>query len=177
MEENSLNKELDRIYMEMKLTNNVNMDNRQVVKFINESNNPKPEYETEGASGLDLRANLEDGIDIELGPLERRIIPTGVFVELPLGIELQVRSRSGLAAKHGIMVLNSPGTVDADYRGEVGVILINLSNDKFKISHGDRIAQGVLIKSGGPLEYRWEEVSELSSTERGKGGFGSTGIK
>lgn len=146
------------------------------IKFMNKSDNADPQYETEGASGLDFRANILDG-PIVLDSLDRAIIPTGLFVELPIGFELQVRPRSGLAANKGITVLNSPGTVDADYRGEIGVILINLSKKPVTIQHGDRIAQGVIMESGGANDYRWEKVEKLSSTDRGAGGFGSTGIK
>jgi dUTP pyrophosphatase len=121
---------------------------------------------------MDLRAHLEN--DIVLSPMERVIIPTGLFMELPVGYEAQVRPRSGLAAKHGLTVLNSPGTVDADYRGEIGVILVNLSNTAFTIKNGERIAQMVIAKHD---RAEWEEVQSLSDTSRGTGGFGSTGRK
>lgn len=140
------------------------------VKIINRSKHALPAYETIASAGMDLRANLEQ--EIVLKPLERKLIPTGLFIELPIGTEAQVRPRSGLALKKGITVLNSPGTVDADYRGEVGVILINLSNEDFIINDGERIAQMVIAKHE---RAEWEEVKELSSTERGAGGFGSTG--
>lgn len=140
------------------------------VNIINRSNNPLPKYETEGAAGMDLRANLES--DISLQPLERVLVPTGLFIELPLSYEAQVRPRSGLAFKKGITVLNSPGTIDADYRGEIGVLLVNLSNDPFVITHGERVAQLVICKHEQP---KLIEVQELTSTERGAGGFGSTG--
>jgi dUTP pyrophosphatase len=140
------------------------------VKIINRSKHALPAYETIASAGMDLRANLEQ--EIVLKPLERKLIPTGLFMELPIGTEAQVRPRSGLALKKGITVLNSPGTVDADYRGEVGVILINLSNEDFVIADGERIAQLVIAKHE---RAEWEEATELSSTERGAGGFGSTG--
>jgi len=140
------------------------------VKIINRSQHPLPRYETTGAAGLDLRANLTS--DIVLLPLERALIPTGLFIELPLGYEAQVRPRSGLAYKKGITVLNSPGTIDADYRGEIGVILVNLSNEAFTVSNGERIAQLVIARHE---QAEWIEVNELSDTNRGAGGFGSTG--
>jgi dUTP pyrophosphatase len=140
------------------------------VKIINRSKHALPAYETIASAGMDLRANLEQ--EIVLKPLERKLIPTGLFIELPIGTEAQVRPRSGLALKKGITVLNAPGTVDADYRGEVGVILINLSNEDFVIADGERIAQLVIAKHE---RAEWEEATELSSTERGAGGFGSTG--
>lgn len=142
------------------------------IKVINRSSHALPHYETIASAGMDLRANLEKSIT--LGPLERAIVPTGIFMELPVGIEVQVRPRSGLAAKKGITVLNAPGTIDADYRGEVGVILVNLSKDPFIIENGERIAQMVIARHE---QGQWEEVSELSSTHRGEGGFGSTGLK
>ena len=142
------------------------------VKLINTSSNEAPSYQTEGAAGMDIRAALETPITLE--PLERKLIPTGLFLELPLGYEAQVRPRSGLALKKGITVLNSPGTIDADYRGEVGVILVNLSKDAFVIAHGERIAQLVIAKHEQPEII---EVESLSTTERGAGGFGSTGVK
>lgn len=140
------------------------------VKIINQSKHPLPNYETIASAGMDLRANLTDAITLK--PLERKLIPTGLFIELPIGTEAQVRPRSGLALKKGITVLNSPGTVDADYRGEVGVILINLSNEDFIVNDGERIAQLIIAKHE---RAEWEVVKELSSTERGVGGFGSTG--
>jgi|TARA_R110002051_G_scaffold124451_1_gene197626 dUTP pyrophosphatase len=142
------------------------------IRVINKSNHALPHYETLASAGMDLRANLTNAVTI--GPLERTIVPTGIYMELPVGIEAQVRPRSGLAAKKGITVLNAPGTIDADYRGEVGVILVNLSNEAFTIENGERIAQMVIAKH---TRADWEEVSELSSTERGAGGFGSTGVK
>lgn len=140
------------------------------VKIINKSNNPNPSYETEGSAGVDLRANIEDSI--VLHPFERMLIPTGLFMEIPEGYEGQVRPRSGLAIKHGITVLNTPGTVDSDYRGEVCVILINLSQDQYVIKNGERIAQMVFSKVE---KAAFAEVKELGETERGEGGFGHTG--
>ncbi|MEL6483727.1 MAG: dUTP diphosphatase [Bacteroidota bacterium] len=140
------------------------------VKVINKSGHDLPHYETPGAAGMDLRANLEESV--RLKPLERAIIPTGLFLELPMGYEAQVRPRSGLAAKKGITVLNAPGTVDADYRGEVGVILANVSNEDFLVNNGERIAQLVIAKHE---RIDWEKVEVLSETNRGAGGFGSTG--
>lgn len=142
------------------------------VKIINKSNHPLPSYETIASAGMDIRANISEAI--ELKPMERAIVKTGLFIELPIGAEAQVRPRSGLAAKKGITVLNSPGTIDADYRGEIGVILVNLSNDSFIIENGERVAQLVLAKHERAV---WQEVSELSNTARGEGGFGSTGVK
>ena len=142
------------------------------INIINKSSNALPHYETIASAGMDLRAHLEN--DIVLLPMERVIIPTGLFMELPVGYEAQVRPRSGLAAKHGLTVLNSPGTVDADYRGEIGVILVNLSNTAFTIKNGERIAQMVIAKHD---RAEWEEVQSLSDTSRGTGGFGSTGRK
>ena len=140
------------------------------VKVINRSENSLPEYGTAHAAGLDLRANLN--MSLVLDPLKRALGPTGLFLELPVGYEAQVRPRSGLAIKHGITVLNSPGTIDADYRGEVMVILVNLSDEAFTINHGERIAQLVLAKHE---QIEWETVSELEETARGAGGFGHTG--
>ncbi len=142
------------------------------VKIINTSNNDLPAYETAGSAGMDIRAAIQDAITLK--PLERAIVKTGLFIELPVGIEAQVRPRSGLAAKRGITVLNAPGTIDADYRGEIGVILVNLSNENFTIENGERIAQLVIAKHEQPA---WEEVEVLSDTARGAGGFGSTGVK
>lgn len=142
------------------------------MNIINKSQHPLPSYETIASAGMDLRANLDSSI--ELKPLERAIIKTGLFIELPIGYEAQVRPRSGLAAKKGITVLNSPGTIDADYRGEIGIILVNLSNEPFVIENGERIAQLIIAKHE---RAEWTEVSELTETSRGEGGFGSTGIK
>ena len=142
------------------------------VKIINKSQHELPNYETMASAGMDLRANILE--PIVLKPLERAIVKTGLFLELPVGIEAQVRPRSGLAAKNGITVLNAPGTIDADYRGEIGVILVNLSNDAFTIQNGERIAQLIIAKHE---RAEWELVTELSETVRGEGGFGSTGLK
>ena len=142
------------------------------IKIINSSKHKLPEYKTALSAGMDLRANLSEPVILE--PLERKLIPTGLYVEIPEGYEGQVRPRSGLALKHGISCLNSPGTVDADYRGELGVILINLSKENFVINDGDRIAQLVIAKHETVV---WKEVAELQETERGSGGYGSSGIK
>jgi dUTP pyrophosphatase len=142
------------------------------IKIINKSQHPLPNYETIASAGMDLRADLD--APITLTPLGRTIVKTGLFIELPIGYEAQVRPRSGLAIKKGITVLNSPGTVDADYRGEIGVILVNLSNEDFVIENGERIAQLIIAKHE---RAEWIEVQELSETTRGEGGFGSTGVK
>jgi len=131
-----------------------------------------PHYETHASAGMDLRANIPEAITLK--PLERAIVKTGLFIELPVGYEAQVRPRSGLAAKKGITVLNAPGTIDADYRGEIGVILVNLSNEDFVVEDGERIAQLVIAQHE---RAEWMEVDELSDTSRGVGGFGSTGVK
>ena len=141
------------------------------IQIINKSKHPSPNYETLASAGMDLRANISESIT--LNPLDRAIVKTGLFIALPFGTEAQVRPRSGLAAKYGITVLNAPGTVDADYRGEIGVILVNLSNTSFKINDGERIAQLVIAKHERAI---WEEVEVLSETARGEGGFGSTGV-
>lgn len=141
------------------------------VQIINKSKHPIPSYETEQSAGMDLHANIDASITLK--PLERTIIKTGLFIALPPGFEAQVRPRSGLAVKKGITVLNSPGTVDADYRGEIGVILVNLSNEDFVIQDGERVAQLVIAKHEC---VTWREVDLLSETERGTGGFGSTGM-
>jgi dUTP pyrophosphatase len=140
------------------------------VKLINRSGNPAPRYETELAAGMDLRANLAE--EKVLRPMERALIGTGLFIQLEPGVEAQVRPRSGLALKSGITVLNSPGTIDADYRGEVGVILVNLSEENFTVRNGDRIAQIVFARFE---KIKWEEATALEDSERGSGGFGSTG--
>jgi dUTP pyrophosphatase len=140
------------------------------VKIVNKSLNELPEYGTEHAAGMDLRANLNEAVTLD--PLERKLIPTGLFIELPIGYEAQVRPRSGLALKKGITVLNSPGTIDADYRGEIMVILINLSAEKFVIQHGERIAQMIVASHEKVI---WESVEILEDTARGEGGFGHTG--
>jgi dUTP pyrophosphatase len=142
------------------------------VKVINKSKHALPSYETNGSAGLDVRANIDKPITLK--PLERILVKTGLFMEIPVGYECQVRSRSGLALKRGVSVLNSPGTVDADYRGEVSVILINISNENFVVEDGERIAQLVFAEV---KHANWNEVIELTETERGVGGFGSTGIK
>jgi dUTP pyrophosphatase len=142
------------------------------IKIINKSNHDLPNYETIASAGMDLRAHLSESRILK--PLERSIVGTGLFIELPMGYEAQVRSRSGLAAKKGITVLNAPGTIDADYRGEIGVILVNLSNEDFIIENGERIAQLVIAKHE---RAEWIEVKELTDTSRGAGGFGSTGTK
>ena len=141
------------------------------VKIVNKSNHRLPENATINSAGMDLKANTDE--PIVLGPLERQMVPTGLYIALPEGTEAQVRPRSGLAAKNGISVLNSPGTIDADYRGEIKVILINLSNEKFVVNPGERIAQLVIAKYE---RVEWDEVAVLDETERGEGGFGSTGL-
>ncbi|NLP59097.1 dUTP diphosphatase [Lutibacter sp. B1] len=141
------------------------------IQIINKSKHELPNYETIASAGMDLRANISKPITLK--PLERTIVKTGLFIALPVGTEAQVRPRSGLAAKKGITVLNAPGTVDADYRGEIGVILANISNEDFVINDGERIAQLVIAKHERAV---WEEVEILSETERGAGGFGSTGV-
>jgi dUTP pyrophosphatase len=142
------------------------------VKVINKSRHPLPQYETDQAAGLDLRANLDEKIILK--PLERNLIKTGLFIELPKGFEAQVRPRSGLAYKKGLSVLNSPGTIDADYRGEIGVILVNLSNETVEVEDGERVAQLVVAKHE---RINWEDTEFLEETQRGAGGFGSTGGK
>lgn len=142
------------------------------VQIINKSKNETPNYATEQSAGMDLRANLEESVT--LNPLERKLIPTGLYISLPAGFEAQVRPRSGLALKKGITVLNTPGTIDADYRGEIGVILVNLSNEPFVVENGERIAQMVVAKHE---RVEWQEVEVLDETERGAGGFGHTGTK
>lgn len=140
------------------------------IKIINKSKHQLPEYATELSAGVDLRANLDE--PVVLHPMERKLIPTGLFIELPAGMEAQIRPRSGLALKHGITVLNTPGTIDADYRGEIGVILINLSDCDFTINDGERICQMVVARHE---RAEWVNARELSSTERGSGGFGHSG--
>lgn len=140
------------------------------VKVINRSKHPLPQYETIGSAGMDVRANIEESITLK--PLERVLVKTGLFVEIPLGYEIQVRPRSGLAFKRGITVLNSPGTIDADYRGEIGVLLVNLSSEPFVVEDGERVAQLVLAAHG---QAQWQEVNTLEESDRGQGGFGSTG--
>ena len=142
------------------------------IKIVNNSKHKLPTYETNASAGVDLRANLETPIIVK--PLERNLIPTGLFIELPVGYEAQIRPRSGLAIKKGITLLNSPGTIDADYRGEIKIILANISNEEFIVNDGERIAQMVIAKHE---QAEWIEVEELEETSRGTGGFGSTGTK
>lgn len=141
-----------------------------ILKILNNSNHPLPQYATSLSAGVDLRANLNE--PVVLKPMERKLIPTGLFIELPAGYEAQIRPRSGLALKYGITVLNSPGTIDADYRGEIGIILINLSSEEFSIQDGERICQMVIAAHE---QAEWLEVEVLGKTERGHGGFGHTG--
>ena len=142
------------------------------IKIVNRGRQQLPAYATELSAGMDLRANIDESIT--LNPMERRIIPTGLYIALPSGYEAQVRPRSGLAFKHGVTVLNSPGTIDADYRGEIGVLLVNLSNEPFVITEGERIAQMVIARHE---QGQFEVVDELDQTERGEGGYGHTGVK
>ena len=142
------------------------------VKVVNKSKHNLPHYSTIASAGMDLRANIDQSITLK--PLERTIVKTGIFMELPVGFEAQVRPRSGLAFKKGITVLNSPGTIDADYRGEIGVILVNLSDENFTIENGERVAQLVIAKHE---RAAWQQVKILTETQRGTGGFGSTGVK
>ncbi len=142
------------------------------VKVVNKGGNALPQYATPSSAGMDVRADITE--PIVLKPLQRAMVPTGLFLEIPVGYEVQVRPRSGLAAKKGITVLNAPGTIDADYRGEVNVILVNLSSEDFVVEPGERIAQLVLARHE---VIEWEEVADLSQTSRGEGGFGSTGVK
>ena len=141
------------------------------IRIVNKSSNPLPHYATTASAGIDLRANLENEVVIK--PMHRTLIPTGLFIEIPIGYEAQVRPRSGLAIKKGVTVLNTPGTIDADYRGEIMVILINLSNEDFVVKNGERIAQMVIAAHE---QAEWVEVSELNDTQRGAGGFGHTGV-
>lgn len=142
------------------------------VKIINDSPYGQPSYETHSAAGMDVRANIQE--PVTLGPLERRLIPTGLRIQLPQGYECQIRPRSGLALKHGISLVNTPGTVDADYRGEIGIIVINLSNEPYTITPGERIAQMVIKEY---VHVKWEPVARIDETERGAGGFGHTGTE
>ncbi|TAH29793.1 MAG: dUTP diphosphatase [Cytophagales bacterium] len=144
----------------------------QKVKIIHQNNHALPEYATEGASGMDVRASIENPIIIK--PLERILVPTGIFIQLPEGYEAQIRPRSGLAYKNGITVLNSPGTIDSDYTGEIKILLINLSKEDFIIENGERIAQMIIAPY---TKIEWEKVEVLTTTQRGEGGFGSTGKK
>lgn len=142
------------------------------IKIVNNSRNANPSYETTHSAGMDIRANLDE--PVTLLPMERVMIPTGLYIELPEGFEAQIRPRSGLAAKSGITVLNSPGTIDADYRGEIRVIMINLSEQRFVINHGDRIAQMIIARHE---KAEWLSTEILNESERGEGGFGHTGVK
>ena len=142
------------------------------IKIINKSNNPLPRYESEQAAGMDIRCHLTEAVTLQ--PLERKLLPTGLYIELPVGYEAQIRPRSGLALKRGLTVLNTPGTIDADYRGEICVILVNLSNDPFTINDGDRVCQMVIARHE---TAQWLPVETLSTTERGEGGFVHTGKK
>jgi dUTP pyrophosphatase len=142
------------------------------IRIINKSKNSLPAYETAHAAGMDLRADIEEAV--QLKPMERKLIPTGLFIELPIGFEAQIRPRSGLAFKHGIGIVNSPGTIDADYRGEIKVLLINFSTEVFEINAGDRIAQMVVARHE---TVNWDEVEVLNETSRGEGGFGHTAVK
>jgi dUTP pyrophosphatase len=142
------------------------------VKIVNKSKHNLPAYSTEYSAGMDLRANLDEPVILK--SLERRLIPTGLFIELPVGFEAQIRPRSGLAFKHGLTVLNTPGTIDADYRGEIGVILVNLSDKEFVVEDGERICQMVIAKHE---QAEWQQVEILNETDRGAGGFGHTGVK
>jgi dUTP pyrophosphatase len=142
------------------------------IKIINKSNNPLPRYESEQAAGMDIRCNIPEALTLQ--PLERKLIPTGLFIELPVGYEAQIRPRSGLALKRGLTVLNTPGTIDADYRGEIGVILINMSSEAQTIEPGERICQMVIARHEQPQLI---EVDALGETERGAGGFGHSGLK
>ena len=141
------------------------------VKIVNQSSHPLPAYETLYSAGMDLRANIEE--ELVLAPLQRLLISTGLYIELPKGYEAQIRPRSGLAYKYGITVLNSPGTIDADYRGEIKILLVNLSNENFTVKNGERIAQMIVSKHE---VVEWKQVDQLSNTERGAGGYGHTGI-
>lgn len=140
------------------------------IKIVNTSKHSLPAYETDASAGMDLRANLD--LPVTLKSLERRLVPTGIFIELPVGFEAQIRPRSGLAIKHGISLLNTPGTIDADYRGEIKIILVNLSNEEYTVNDGDRIAQMIISRVE---QAEWFEVEELKQTSRGAGGFGHTG--
>lgn len=141
------------------------------IKIINKSKHPLPAYETVASAGMDLRANIEEAI--QLKPMERKLIPTGLFIELPVGYEAQIRPRSGLAYKHGISILNSPGTIDADYRGEIKILLINFSDTDFLVNDGERVAQMIISRHE---QVVWEQVEVLNETARGAGGYGHTGV-
>ena len=154
----------------LKMTNFALLKIEMEIKIVNTSKHPLPAYETIASAGMDLRAELSEAILLK--PLERTLIPTGLFIELPVGYEAQIRPRSGMAFKHGVTVLNSPGTIDADYRGEIKVIVVNISNDAYVINDGERIAQMIIAAHE---KAEWIEVTELAETERGAGGFGHTG--
>lgn len=141
------------------------------IRIINKSHHPLPSYETEASAGMDLRANIEGSLILK--PMERMLIPSGLFIELPIGFEAQIRPRSGLAFKHGVTILNSPGTIDADYRGELKILLVNFSDIDFEIRNGDRIAQMIISKHE---QVNWDEVEVLNETVRGTGGYGHTGL-
>ncbi|SKB79731.1 dUTP diphosphatase [Daejeonella lutea] len=141
------------------------------IKIINKSEHPLPAYETQASAGMDLRADLTEPVII--APMERKLIPTGLFIELPVGFEAQIRPRSGLALKHGISILNSPGTIDADYRGELKILLVNFSDKEFEVENGDRVAQMIISRHE---QVSWEEVNILTETVRGEGGYGHTGF-
>ncbi len=150
------------------------MKKQKKIKIVNKSSNELPAYATEGSAGMDLRADIKDGASIVLLPMDRKLIPTGIYIQLPIGTEVQIRPRSGLAIKQGITVLNTPGAIDSDYRGEIKVILINLSTEQYTIKNGDKIAQMVISKHE-TIELK--DVDVLDDTVRGDGGFGHTGIK
>jgi dUTP pyrophosphatase len=168
--------DFDKEFGEINYTSNNSSNFKLNINFVNESTNPNPEYATEGSSGFDLRANLQNPIEILSGGIQ--IIPTGLYFEIPNGLEIQVRPRSGLAAKNGVTVLNTPGTVDSDYRGEVKIILINHGKEVFTVNHGDRIAQAVIASVMGKNVIELNKISKISDdTVRASNGFGSTGIK
>jgi dUTP pyrophosphatase len=153
---------------------NIDKENKMFINILNKSNNPIPDYAKQYDSGFDFKANLSE--DVVIKPFERKLIPTGLHFEIPIFLELQVRPRSGLALKNGITVLNTPGTVDSGYTGEVKIILINLSNEDFIVKNGDKIAQGVFVSVLKPFSFYFNEVDKLEDTERGGNGFGSTGV-
>jgi dUTP pyrophosphatase len=168
--------DFDKEFGEVNYTSNNDSNFKLNINFVNESTNPNPEYATEGSSGFDLRASLQNPIEIPSGGIQ--IISTGLYFEIPNGLEIQVRPRSGLAAKNGVTVLNSPGTVDSDYRGEVKIILINHGKEVFTVNHGDRIAQAVIASVMGNNIIQLNKISKISNdTARAANGFGHTGIK
>ena len=154
---------------------NTNKSNKITINFINKSSNKNPVYAKEGDSGFDLRANLIESVTLK--PMERKLIGTGLYFELPVGYDMEIRSRSGMSLKHGIIVLNTPGTIDLNFRGEVGIILINLGQENFTINPGDRIAQGLIRLSTTNSSIDLLEVNQITDTDRGSDGFGSTGVK